>query len=139
MMESWPAQEPGTPEHPRPREFPLGGLGLEVYDPKATPMDLMGDVTSHFLINNDPTVKQTYQDFITSMTPDQHRMLNEQYQYHQQNLGEQRPFEEWKEMTGLPAWLRGYAFRQWEHPEEMYTPEQMQAFDKMMDYLRTAQ
>ena len=59
LLESWPADEEGTTEHPRPPEFPLGQQGMEVYDPKTRPIDLMGDAASHFMINSDPTIKQT--------------------------------------------------------------------------------
>jgi hypothetical protein len=40
-------------------------------------------------------------------------------------------------MTGLPAYFRGYAFKQWpdEFNERAYTPEQREMFDRMMNQL----
>jgi len=58
FLESWPADEVGTPERPRPPEFPIGQQGLEVYDPKTRPIDMIGDATSHFMIDSDPTIAQ---------------------------------------------------------------------------------
>lgn len=136
FLEFWPGEETGTPMYPRPQDFPMGKAGVEVFDPNTRPIDIMGDVASHHLIQSDPVVKQHYQQFQQSMTPDQTRRLQKQYQHAQENEGEKRPFEQWKERTGLPGYFRGYAFKQWDKPEDMYTPAQMKKFDEMMQYLR---
>ncbi len=136
FLESWPANEVGTPEHPRPPEFPIGQQGLEVYDPKTRPIDMIGDATSHFMIDSDPTIAQHYNTFQQFLEPWQHKILQEQYAYHQQNYGEKRPYEIWKELTGIPGYFRGYPFQQWENSENMYTPQQLQNFDSMMRFLR---
>lgn len=135
-LEFWPGEETGTPERPRPKEFPMGQAGVEVFNQSTRPIDIMGDVASHHLINQDPYVKQHYQQFEQSLTPQQQGRLTKQYLYAKANEGEQRPYQQWYRMSGLPAYFRGYAFQQWDRPEEMYTPQQMQRFDKMMEYLR---
>ena len=135
-LESWPEDEEGTPEYPRPKEFPLGTLGIEVFDPKTRPIDIMGDVASHFLKDSDPTVAQHYRRFEQSLTSEQRERLKEQYEHEKEKEGEKRPFEQWYEHSGLPGYFRGYAFMQWKDPEEMYTPGQMQDFDSMMRYFR---
>ncbi len=136
MLESWPGNETGTPDHPRPSEFPMGQQGLEIYDPKTTPTDIMGDVASHFMKDSDPTIVQHYKTFQQSLEPWQHEILKGQYDYHQRNYGESRPYDTWAEYTGIPGYFRGYAFNQWPDAQSMYTPQQLQNFDSMMRYLR---
>lgn len=137
-MESWPPGEPGSPTAPRPSEFPTNQFGVENYRADSKPSDLAGDVTSHHLINIDPRVKQTYQDFTGSLEPWQHGILKQQYQHARQNEGENRPYETWRDAAGLPSYFRGYAFQQWpaETYNQTYTPQQMQALDAMVQYLR---
>jgi Spy/CpxP family protein refolding chaperone len=95
-------------------------------------------VTSHQLVKNDPQVQQHYQSFVNSLTPEQEQRLNSQYEHSVQNFGETRPFEQWKEISGLPAYFRGYAFQQWpeDFNERAYTPEQRAKFDQMLQYLK---
>lgn len=136
FLEFWPGHETGTPEAPRPQEFPMGTAGLEVYDPNTRPIDILGDVTSHHLMNADPVIKNYYSAFEQSLTPQQQARLTQQYLYAKRNHGETRPYPEWYQMSGLPAYFRGYAFNQWDRPEELYTQPQMQQFDQMMNYLK---
>jgi hypothetical protein len=96
----------------------------------------MGDVASHHLRYTDPVVKRAYDQFEQSLTPEQNARLKEQYQYAKKNEGETRPFDQWREHSGLPGYFRGYAFQQWDQPEQLYTPEQLKSFDAMMNYLR---
>jgi hypothetical protein len=93
-LEFFPADEPGSPERPRPKEFPMGKIGVEVYDPKTRPIDMLGDITSHYLIYEDPQVKQYYDQFQNSLNIGQYDRLRNQYQFAQQNYGEQRPYED---------------------------------------------
>jgi hypothetical protein len=139
QLESWPAGEPGTPDRPRPQDFPLNRFGIENYNPHTRPIDLMGDVASHQLRYTDPLVKRTYEQFEASLTPEQNSRLKAQYQDAKTQEGETRSFEQWREHTGLPAYFRGYAFQQWDQPERLYTQEQRRSFDQMMGYLRGAQ
>jgi hypothetical protein len=136
FLEFWPSNEMGTPDAPRPKEFKPGQLGLEVYDPKTRPIDILGDVASHHLVQTDPTMKAFYDQFAQSLTPEQMATLKQQYQYAKQNEGETRPYEQWHEKTGLPAYFRGYAFDQWPDSQSMYTPAQLKMFDRMMTHLK---
>lgn len=145
-LEHWEPGEAGvapTPQTPldglRPSGLPLNKPGLEIRDPNTRPIDILGDITSHHLINTDPVVKTTYQGLQDSMTPQQHAMLQDQYQYAQKNEGENRSYDDWKAVSGMPGFFRGYAFRQWpdEFNDKVYTPEQKANLDGMMKYLRT--
>jgi hypothetical protein len=110
---------------------------LEVFGDRATPLDVVGDIVSHDLARGrDPTLTRYYQQFEASMTPQQQAMLREQYEWARRNAGETRSFEDWRDISGQPAFFRGYAFRQWENPQQIYTPQQMRMFDEMMGYLR---
>lgn len=148
FLEHWDPGEPGAPatpdaplDGPRPPELPLDKHGLEIRDPNTRPIDVLGDIASHHLVNSDPTVKGAYQALQNSMTPQQQQLLQEQYQYAQKNEGETRPFEDWKSASGMPAFFRGYPFQQWpkEFNDQVYTPEQRQKLDNMMDYLKAPQ
>lgn len=116
----------------------MGTTGIEVYNPKTRPIDIMGDVASHYLTQTDPTVKSFYEQFQQSMTPRQRDIMKEQYQHARQNEGEARPYDQWHERTGLPGYFRGYVFDQWPNAREMYTPKQIEMFDKMHEYLKKA-
>jgi hypothetical protein len=138
FLEHWAAGEGGAPDQLRPQQLPMGQMGLEIRDPGTRPIDVLGDIVSHNLVNTDPTVKGVYENFQKSMTPQQQRILQEQYQWAQKNEGEKGSFEDWKMRAGLPGFFRGYAFQQWpkEFNDQVYTPEQKQMFDQMMQYLR---
>lgn len=136
-LESWPPGETGTPELPRPKEFANEKFGVENYRSDTRPIDVLGDIVSHYLINADPTIKQTYQDFSASLQPWQHKILQSQYDYAKKVEGEDRPYEAWLTASGLPGYFRGYAFQQWpdDFNQHAYTPEQRKQLDGMMKYL----
>jgi hypothetical protein len=71
------------------------------------------------------------------MSPEQRQRLQEQYQYYQQHpeYKEQRPYQEWEKASGMPGYFRGYTFNQWDNPQEMYTPQQIQMLDQVRKYL----
>jgi hypothetical protein len=140
-LETYPVGESGGPNDPRPKEFPMDKPGIEVYRKDTRPIDVLGDAVSHLFVNTDPTIKKYYQDFQKSLTPAQQKRLQEQYQYAQKNEGEERPYEQWLQISGLPSYFRGYAFKQWPNmddpkvQQQFYTPEQIKQFDAMMQYL----
>lgn len=136
-MESWPPNETGTPDRPRPKEFPLNQFGVENYRPDSRPIDVLADVTSHYLIKSDPVVKNIYEVFSSSLQPFQENILKEQYQHAVTNEGEKRPYEDWKVNSGLPGYLRGYTFKQWpdDFNQKAYTLSQMKLLDGLMGYL----
>lgn len=134
-LEFWPEDETGTAQQPRPKEFAHGKIGVEIYNENTRPIDILGDVVSHHLVKTDPTISMYYQKFEESLTDEQKDRLKEQYQHAKTNEGETRPFEQWYASTGLPAYFRGYAFQQWDQPEQLYTPGQRKMFDTMMQHL----
>jgi hypothetical protein len=141
MLEFWQPGESGDPTQPRPQGIPLGQPGVEIYSDKVRPIDVLGDVVSHYLVNTDPKIQSYFQTFSQSMTPQQQQILQSQYAHAQANEGETRPFDEWASQTGLPAYFRGYAFQQWpqDFVAKAYTPEQRYMFDEMMQYLGAPQ
>lgn len=138
MLESWVPGEMGTKDRPRPGEFDPKKLGIEIFSDKTRPIDVLGDVVSHHLINEDPKISKTYEAFKSSITSKQEDILKDQYDYAKKNEGETRDYETWKDNTGLPAYFRGYAFQQWpqDFNQQAYTPQQMKLFDAMMQYLQ---
>lgn len=144
FLEHWGRGEPGSApssdeslDRLRPKELPIDMEGLEIRDKNTRPIDILGDVVSHNLVNSDPVVKKTYEDFQKSLNPKQQKILAEQYQYAKANEGETRSFEDWSSAAGIPAYFRGYAFKQWpdDFNKSAYTPDQMKTLDRMMKYL----
>jgi hypothetical protein len=137
FLEFYDPQETGSPEYPRPKELPLGKVGIEVFDPKTRPIDILADYVSHYGVEQDPYLTQQYQQFAGSMSPEQRQRLQQQYQYYQQHpeYKEQRPYQEWEKASGMPGYFRGYTFNQWDNPQEMYTPQQIQMLDQVRKYL----
>lgn len=137
-LEYWSATEPGTDSYRRPSALPLGKPGIEIQNPATRPIDVAADLVSHQLVETDPPLIDYYQQFQKSLTPQQGGLLQDQYK-HAQSEGETRPFDSWKQHSGLPAYFRGYAFNQWpdEFNRRAYTPEQRTMFDQMLNYLRT--
>jgi len=136
MMESWPANEPGGPGWPRPAQIPMDRFGVE-YRQQDRPLDILGDATSHYLTQADPVVGDYYRNFTGSLDDSQRQRLAEQYR-HAVGEGETRPYAQWEERSGLPAYFRGYPFQQW--PDDFnaraYTDRQRSSLDRMMEYLR---
>lgn len=141
LLEFYLPGEAGTQDAPRPKELPLDKPGVQIYNDKTTPLDVLGDVTSHYLVDTDPKIKKYYQDFAGSLTPEQHSLLQEQFVWAQNHENEQRSYEDWLKASGLPAYFRGYAFKQWpdDFNEKAYTPDQRKMFDEMMQYLQGSQ
>ena len=119
--------------------MPLDKPGLEIRDPTTRPIDVLGDITSHHLINTDPVVKQAYDKLQSSITPQQQSVLQNQYEYAQKNEGETGSFEDWKSRAGMPGFFRGYTFQQWpkDFNDKVYTPEQKADLDGVMTYLKS--
>jgi hypothetical protein len=139
FLETWRPDEPGTPEFPRPKEFPMGQWGIEVYREEVTPEMVAGDVASHILNETNPDVKEMYSNFISSLTNDQQNTLQAQYEHSQKHEGETRSFEDWKTHTGLPGYFRADAFNQWEgKADEMYTKDQQQGSKKLRQWMKTS-
>ena len=69
------------------------------------------------------------------MTPEQERIMQGQYQYARDHEGETRPFDEWRKMSGQPAYFRGDLFGQW-HDPRLYTDGHRQQFSKLRQMLQ---
>jgi hypothetical protein len=143
-LEHWDPNDAGVaPTSPesldrlRPSDLPMDKPGLEIRDPTTRPIDILGDIASHHMVNDDPVVKGAYQDLQNSMTPAQQDILQDQYDYAKKNEGETGSYEDWKQRAGMPGFFRGYTFQQWpkEFNDKAYTPEQRQKLDKLMGYL----
>ena len=120
-------------------DIPSWGQGkqaaIEVFNPATKPIDILGDYVSHYAVENDPKLAALYQQFQNSLSPE---FMQDRYKYHQENLGEDRPYEKWYQMTGLPEIFRGYTFNQFGSPEEgkqMYNAQQLQILDQVRNYL----
>lgn len=139
-METWPPGETGFgPDNWRPPEFPIDKHGVEVYSKDVPSIDILGDAVSHMLFKSDPVLQEAYRNFEASLTPGQIRRLRQQYAGSQRRGEEGRPYELWKEGSGLPAYFRGYLFGQWYFtPAELmqwYTPQQIEMFNEVRKYL----
>ena len=132
-----------TQNHPYMLEFYQQGdlpdwakgkkTAVEVFNPKTRPIDILGDYVSHYGVSNDPKLKAYYQKFAGQLSPE---MMKQRYQYHVQHLNENRPYQTWYDMTGLPEIFRGYTFNQWgDRAKEMYTPEQLKTLDQVKAHL----
>lgn len=131
-LEHWPPGEQGSQASPRPKEIPLDQYGIEVINRRTRPIDVLGDVVSHHLVQQDPKIKGYYRQFINSMTDSQVNRLQSQWMH---ETGGQGDFISWAKQSGLPAAFRGHAFQQWDANDFTYTPEQLTMFDQMMQYL----
>ena len=122
-------------ETERPEYMPAGKVGIEVFNPKTGALDILGDYVSHYGVQTDPNLKTLYEQFGQSLDPQ--TMMN-RYAYYKSNLGEDRPYEQWMESSGLPEMFRGYTFKQWgsdDEAKQMYTPQQLEILDKVRSYL----
>lgn len=135
-LETFAPGEGGGPDEPRPSQFPMDKYGIQVYKSDTQPVNVLGDAVVHMMRFTDPVVKSYYDKFEQSLTPEQHAILQRQYNYHVANNGEKRPYQQWYEQSGLTQLFGGYVFggtKKW--PETYYTPEQIKQFDAMMQYL----
>jgi len=147
-LEFYPPGETGSPEFPRPEQFPMNESGIDVRSPKTTSKDILGDYVSHYGIYSDPVLIENYQQVEESLTDKQKDFLKRQYNDYQRgyyvdenntkvSLGEpeSRPYEDWLKMSGLPGLYRGNLFNQWQNSEDFYTEEQLDLFKKAKEYL----
>ena len=133
-LEFYDEKETGTGDTPRPEGIPLGQVGVEIRDTNVRPIDVLGDYVSHYAVYNDPKLKPLYDEFVKTIPENQQR---DRYNYAVENFGEERSYEDWKEMSGDPGMFRGYVFDQFpkEEFDKIYSPEQIKLLDKVKDYL----
>jgi len=147
MLESWPVGEQGTQDRPRPQELPNDKLGVQIFSSKTTPNDVAADIVSHALVKTDPTLKATYDQFASSITPEQKDFLMGDYENEVKQAtlsgGEKPPqFDQWLQQVGIPAAFRGYAFNQYNPQDQKafgYTDQQKQLLGSVKPYLQGGQ
>jgi hypothetical protein len=147
MLESWQPNEQGTPDRPRPKELPSDKLGVQIYSDKTTPNDVAADIVSHSLVKTDPNLKATYDQFASSITPDQKDFLMGDYEQEVKQAtlsgGEKPPaFDQWMQQVGIPSAFRGYAFGQYDQKAQQqfgYTDQQKQLLGGVKPYLEGGQ
>lgn len=106
---------------------------IQVFGNAAKPLDLVGDLVSHYLARGvDPKLTAFYNQFQKSVTPQEEADLRRMYA----QSGDKRSYGDWRRVAGLPAYFRGYAFNQLWPNETHYTKQQLATFDAMMQYLR---
>ena len=138
-LEFYAPDEPGSEDFPRPKELPMGKVGIQVFNPKTRTTDILSDYVSHYGVENDPKLKSNYDSFISSLNPEQNKRLQEQYAFYQKDpeYKETRPYEEWLKASGYPGYFRGYTFDQWpaEFNQKAYTKEQIDLLNQVRQYL----
>ena len=145
LLEFYPADEPRRPEGTEGRD------AIAVFSPETTPYDMLLDYVSHGAIKTDPTVKQSYEQLIGSLTPGQLEAQRKRYRdysrgYYVDGLGqkrylanpttnqpkETRSFEQWKNISDDAGIFRG-ALGQWD--KRAFTQPQLERLEKLMKYL----
>ena len=145
LLEFYPADEPRRPEGTEGKET------IGVFSPETTPYQILLDYISHGAIKTDPTVRQSYEQLIGSLTPDQLDAQRRRYRdysrgYYVDGLGqkrylanpttdqpkETRSFEQWKNISDDAGIFRG-ALGQWD--KRAFTQEQLENLESLMRYL----
>ena len=134
VLEFYPPDEPGAPDRPRPKELPMGRVGIEVFSPKTRPIDVLGDYVSHWGVNVDPKLQDYYSRF-QQIVPEE--VMQKRYQEHQRLFGEKRPYQDWYDISGFPEYFRGYVFNQFpeDFSQQQFNAEQMQLLNEVRKYL----
>jgi hypothetical protein len=136
-IESWSPGEEGSPGYLRPDTLPKDKFGVQIFQGSVRPIDVLADAVSHHLVNVDPVLKASYSKFKLSLTQEQQLRLKRDYEFAKTKEGETRPFEQWRDVSRLPAYYRGYTFDQWpkEFTSQVFTKDQLQNFDRAREYL----
>ena len=124
-LESYPAGETGSPQYPRPENLPIDVMGIDIRRQDTTPEMIAGDYVSHHMTDNDPFIKDNYNQFINSLTPQQLEQQQNRYNdytrgYYVNEQGnqvelpkEERSFDKWKSVSDDDGIYRGLLFNQW--------------------------
>lgn len=132
--ETWPQNEPGAPNAPRPKEFPIDRVGVMIGKPNEfTHHDLAGE-----LMHVDPIANKTRKDLIDSMTAKQLATLATVSGDFKQTMDEGRPAAD-AVQNGTDSAMRGYLLNQWpkEANDEMkYNKDQLKMLDSLKSYMK---
>jgi len=110
---------------------------IEVFDPSLQGEELEQAIIGEYLHEaprRSPEYAEMREILQSLKTPDQLQHDVEMYFNNVQEYGEDRPFEQWNEVSRKDAFIRGYAVGQW--PTEYYTDEQKSVIDAMMGLIR---
>ena len=114
-------------------DSPTGEKMIDIFDPELQGEELQNAIVGEFL-HSAPELSKEFDDLRSLLqnlkTPQQHQDDLYRYEYAKENFGEERPFEKWLDVSGLDAFIRGYAVNQWE--PEYYTDAQKIVIDQMM-------
>lgn len=126
-LEFYPADERDNPHPGRPT--------IEIFDPSMSATDLMGEVLSHHLPKVDPTVAQFRAKILSSMTPQQIKEIQGDYENEKRAglVDKGDDLRTWIGKQGGDSFFRGYPTGQW--PSSVYTPEQKQIYEQLRSYL----
>jgi hypothetical protein len=113
---------------------------IEVFDP-----DLQGDELEQAIIGEylheaprrNPQYAEMREILQSLKTPEQLQHDVDMYLDAVDRFGEDRPFEQWNEISRKDAFIRGYAVGQWE--PEYYTDEQKVVIDTMMGLIKAGE
>jgi len=133
--ETWPADEPGAPDWPRPKELPMGRVGVQVFRPNEFgPTDLAAE-----FLHVDPVAHETRSKLLESMTPAQIEALKSASGDYAMSLRVGQS-EDMALQNAVDSALRGYTVGHW--PEEAnasmgYTKQQKDMLDNLKRYMMT--
>ena len=118
---------------PRPKDISINEYGLQIFK-DVRPEDIAGDIISHHLVNEDKYLSKEYQKFKNSVSSE---TMMSRYEYHKNNLGEERDFNSWSERTGYPELFRGYVFNQFNKKEidNIYNSKQKEILKNIKNYV----
>jgi hypothetical protein len=110
---------------------------IEIFDPALKGKELEQALIGEFL-HEAPRRNEEYAIMRSNLneikTPKQLQDDVDRYNYAVENYGEDRPFDQWLEVSGLDAFIRGHAVGQW--PKDYYTDMQKEFIDAMMQKIR---
>ena len=132
-LEHFPPGEKGSATMPRPKDISINEYGLQIFK-DVRPEDIAGDIISHHLVNEDKYLSKEYQKFKNSVSSE---TMMSRYEYHKNNLGEERDFNSWSERTGYPELFRGYVFNQFNKKEidNIYNSKQKEILKNIKNYV----
>lgn len=139
FAETYPPDETGRPmgdgTFSRPKELPMGQIGIEIYRPDAfTHHDLAGEV-----LHIDPFSREISDKLAKTWSPEQLKNLREHALDYQVTLDEGRS-EADAVRNATDSAIRGYVVNQW--PEEIntsfnYQPVQKGLLESLKNYVKT--
>lgn len=117
FAETYPKGETGSPEEPRPNQFPIDQIGIEIRRPdKFTKHDLAAEV-----LHDDPVANRTREELKASFTPEQLDALKRTAGDYQFTIAEgpKKGIEERAINNATDSLLRAYTVGQWESMQKV--------------------